>query len=124
MTKPLNPFNVEAVNFDIEKFNDIVKRVRLTQKAVASFGSDHAEVQEKLAEARANIEKALEEYKLDDMQKFVQDAKRLEAKLAEKPTEKIQAFDEAMQEFYNFTVENQCQLPSGNIHEFKEASNA
>ena len=104
-TKGNNMNNLRAHDFDMEAFNEVVKNLRNTHKAVTDFGKDRPETETRLAEVKVEIQAALDIFDTDAVAKLNAEGKRLVAKLAELPTEKIVAFDLAVNAFKAF-VEN------------------
>lgn len=100
--RALNKFAVSAQDFDIDKFNDVVKDVRHTRKQVVEFGSDFEETTERLKEAEAALKAAMSNLELDTITKVAAEVKRLRAKLETTPVTKIQAYDEAMDKLHAF----------------------
>ncbi|MCL1142947.1 hypothetical protein [Shewanella gaetbuli] len=97
---PLN--NISAAQFNMEQFNEVVKALRLAHKNLAEFGKDLPEVRVRYAENKEELQAALDISDIAAMQKLTQERKRLEAKLNEKPTERIVAFDAAIRNFHSF----------------------
>lgn len=96
--------NVTAKDFDIERFNEIVKNLRNAQKAAAEFGSNRGELEERFNEAKSKLDAAVEALNYEEMSKATAEMKRIQAKLDEDPREKIAAFDKAVDALFHFTM--------------------
>lgn len=94
--------NLRATDLDMDAFNEVVKNLRNTHKAVVDFGKDRPEVEVRLEEVRSELQQALNRLDTDAVSKLNAEAKRIVAKLSELPTEKIVAFDTAVNEFKAF----------------------
>jgi uncharacterized FlaG/YvyC family protein len=101
-SKGNNMNNLRAIDLDMEAFNEVVKNLRNTQKAVADFGKDRPETETRLAQVKVEIQAALDIFDTDAVSKLNTEGKRLVAKLAELPTEKVVAFDTAVNAFKAF----------------------
>lgn len=94
--------NTPASSFKIEDLSTLVNTLKRTHKTVVEIEDTTKECQTKLDAAKVNIQKALDTNNYDDMQKFVAESKRLEAKLGESPQIKAADFDKALNELARF----------------------
>ncbi len=104
LTKGNNMGNLRASDFDMEAFNEVVKNLRNAHKAAVDFGKDRPETQERVDQVKADLQEALTSCDVESMQKLSAELKRLMAKLAELPTEKIVAFDTAVNAYAAFNA--------------------
>jgi hypothetical protein len=96
MTKSINNLNTTPETFNAEQFAELVNNVKRTQKAVLSIDENQKDAKQRYDAAMDNLQTAMDEGNLDDMQKFTAEAKRLKSKLGEDPAAKYQDFDEAI----------------------------
>ena len=97
-----------ASTFNLEGFNEIVKDVRNTHKAVIAL-DDVTASQEKFAEARKNLDAALKKGGIEglaDVTKYALEMKRAQQKIDENPELKQGAFAKALAAFVDFTATN------------------
>lgn len=102
MTQFHNPLNTTAEAFDLEKFNELVNTLKRTHKTVVSMDSTFEETQEKLRVAKDNLQEAMDNFQLDEMQKFTAECKRLKSRLGEDPAVKVAEFDDAVKAIVAF----------------------
>ena len=104
--KTQNALNTTANELNIERLEDIVKDVRNTRKAVLAIDKTQAENEKKKVEAQTALQKAIDTSDLEGMTKHTGELKRAMMKLAEKPDDKIHAFNDALDRLHLFANDN------------------
>lgn len=114
--------NIAAADFNIESLDLILKDLRNSRRAVVAIESGREETKAKVEQAQGDLQAALKAVDLDGITKHSDELKRGLRKLAESPTEKVEAFDTAVDRFVDFVNLNEDSLASVPVTELKEAA--
>jgi len=101
---PVNAMNgITAEHLNIEDLDAIMKDLRNTRRAVLAIDTGRVETEEKVAQAKLDLQAALDKADLEEITTHTDALKRGLRKLAEKPAEKITAFNAAVDKLVAFT---------------------
>lgn len=101
--KNRNAFNnTTAADLNVDTLSSLVAQVKKTRNLVVAFGSDHDELRVKCDKTKEELQVALDSGDYDKMSKLTAEIKRIEARLAENPAEKIGNFDTAVNALNHF----------------------